>query len=239
MGKITSKLTTVLGRLLKVAMAAVVLPFAAALLVSFLEQLDVLSLSGPTYRQLTLWGAWTYIGVHLFLYRPKPLFQASHRLFSTLAAWLFGGQVASTEGGSKGKAGKGAKGDGAAKGQGSTLVAFSPFVIPFYTVLVCAAGWAAGKWLGRGWVDGPAGFLIGMTAMFHWLMTAEALQERRKEWHLETYLLAIGLVFALTLLLGGACLPWAIPEFSFVRALAESFRHAQSIYTTLVQHLFF
>jgi hypothetical protein len=78
-----------------------------------------------------------------------------------------------------------------------------------------------------------------MTAMFHWLMTADALQERRSEWHLETYLLALGLVFVLTILIGGACLPWAIPEFSFVRALAESFRHAQAIYTTLIQQLFF
>ena len=87
-------------------------------------------------------------------------------------------------------------------------------------------------------LDGPASILIGVTIAFHWLMTADALQQQRSRWHLETYLLAIGLVFALTLLIGGACLPWAIPEFSFVRALSDGCSRAQTIYTTIIQRVF-
>ena len=175
----------------------------------------------------------------MLLYRPVALFKGGQWVFETLAVWLFGGQVSSvgeSGGGGKGKGGKGGKADPAA--QGSTLVAFSPFVIPLPVILVCAAGWLAAKWIARSWIDGPTAFLIGLTIGFHWLMTADELQQQRDRWHLETYLLAIGLVFVLTLLLGGACLPWAVPEFSFVRALSEGFASTQSIYATLVQRLF-
>lgn len=241
MGKISSSVVGVVGRLLKVTMVAVVVPLAIALLLSLLDQLNLPSASGDaTFRDWVLRGAWTYIGIHLLLYRPVRLFRISHRLFSTIAVWLFGGQVASVgqEGGKggKGKEAKGSKGDAGA--QGSTLVAFSPYVIPLYTVLVCAAGWVLARSMDRAVLDGPVSFLIGMTMAFHWLMTADQLQQQRGQWHVETYLLAIGLVFVLTLIVGGACLPLAVPEVSFVRALADALTRAQAIYAAIIQQLF-
>ncbi len=239
MAKTSSSISTWIGRLLKVVMVAVVLPFGVSLLGGILAQLDLVGSSGATFRQWIEWGAMTYVGVHLLLYRPVPLFRASHRIFSTLAVWLFGGHVASVEqaGGGKGKGAKETKGEPSA--QGSTLVAFSPYVIPLYAILVSAAGWALGRWLDRTLLDGPVTFLIGMTMAFHWLMTADELQQQRSRWHLETYLLAIGLVFVVTLLIGSACLPWTVPEFSFVRALAEGCSRTQAIYTSVIQHVFF
>ena len=239
MAKTSSKIVEILSRLVKTVMVVLLIPLAVGLLLGILAQLDLATFSGATFRQWVLWGFTTYAGIHLLLYRPTTLFQVSHRLFSTLAVWLFGGQVSSVDqssSGGKGKAGKGAKGESLA--QGSTLVAFSPFVIPLPMILVCAAGWLAAKWLERSWIDGPTAFLIGLTMGFHWLMTADELQQQRDRWHLETYLLAIGLVFVLTLLLGGACLPWAVPEFSFIRALSDGLAHTQSIYSTLIQRLF-
>ncbi|MBI3020653.1 MAG: hypothetical protein HYY59_01470, partial [Candidatus Omnitrophica bacterium] len=158
---------------------------------------------------------------------------------SALAIWLFGGHVASVEESSGGKGKKGGRGAPAeARAQGSTLVAVSPSVIPLSTVLVCAAAWGFSRWLDRAFVDGPFSFLVGMTMAFQWLMTAAELQQQRDRWHLETYLLSIGLVFALTVLIASACLPWAVPEFSFARAFAEGSSRAQAVYTTLIQRLF-
>ena len=240
MGKISSSVVGVVGRLLKVTMVAVVVPLAIALLLSLLDQLNLLSASGDaTFRDWVLRGAWTYIGIHLLLYRPVRLFRISHRLFSTIAVWLFGGQVASVgQEGSKSGKGKESKGGRGEAAQGSTLVAFSPYVIPLYTVLVCAAGWVLARSMDRAVLDGPVSFLIGMTMAFHWLMTADQLQQQRGQWHLETYGLAIGLVFVLTLIVGGACLPWAVPEVSFVRVLADALTRAQAMYSAIIQHLF-
>ena len=222
-------------------MVAVLIPLAVGLLQGITQGLTVASASGSTALDWLWWGFVTYVGIHLLLYRPAAIFRASHTLFSVLAVWLFGGQVASVEsaGGGTGK-GKGDKGGKGAKGgaQGSTLVAFSPYVIPLYAMLVAAGGWALRRWLPPRYVDGPAAWLVGIAIAFQWLMTAEELQQQRERWHVETYLLAIGLVFVVTLLIGGACLPWAVPEFSFVPALSDGLTRAQAIYAALIQRLF-
>jgi hypothetical protein len=226
-----------LARALKVAMVALLVPLAIGLLAGVLGQLDVMIASGGTVQAWVRWGVLTYAGIHLLLVRPVALFRASHALFSGMAVWLFGSQVSSVQqaGGGKAKGG-GPKSDAAA--QGSTLVAFSPYVVPLYVVLTCATGWLLGRWLDRVWVDGPVSFLLGFFMAFHWLMTAEDLQGQRSRWHFETYLLALGLVFVLTLLVAAACLPWAVPDFSFVRALSEGLARAQEIYATNLQRLF-
>lgn len=223
-------------------MVAVVLPFAIGLLQSLLEQLEPVSLTGGTFRQWVSWGFMTYVGVHVLLYRPVGLFRISHRVFSALAVWFFGGQVTTVE---EPKGGK-AQGKGAAKStpadaatQGSTLVAFSPYVVPVYPVLVCVAGWLLGRWWDRTFVDGPVAFAVGVTVAFHWLMTADDLQQQRRRWHLETYLLALSLVFVLTLLIGAACLPWAVPELSFVQTLGDGLSRTRAIYAAIIQRLFF
>lgn len=239
MGKISSKIVGVLGRAIKVMMVLLVLPFAMGLLQSILSRLEFGAASSGTYRDWVSAGFSTYVGVHLLLYRPVPVFQASHRVFSALAVWLFGGQVASVQeaGGGKG-GGKKAKGGGDAKTQGSTLVAFSPYVIPSYAVAICALSWLLSRWVDRRVLDVTGSFLVGSAMAFHWAMTADELQQQRKQWHLETYLLAIGLVFVLTLILAGACLPWAVPEFSFLDALSDSVARTQEIYVTILRRVF-
>lgn len=241
MAKLSSNVAALIGRILKAVMAALLVPLIIGLVAGIREGLEIGSFSGGTFGRWVNWGVGSYVLLHTLLYRPAPLFRASHRLFSVIAVWLFGGQVASTEqpvgtGRSKGKGSKAAKGP--VHAQGSTLVALSPYVIPLYTVLVCAAAWVLSRWLYRVFVDGPAGFLIGATIAFHWLMTADELQQQRDRWHLETYLLAIGLVFVVTLLIAAACLPLAVPEFSFARALGDGFARAQVICTAVIRRVF-
>lgn len=249
MGKASSNIAGFIGRLVKCIIAALAMPFAVGLFLAFFRQLEASAVGGVTAQQWVKWGAWTYLVIHLLLYRPAPVFEVSHRIFSTIAVWLFGSQVASVDdakgssaasSGKKVKESKGKTSAGrAAKDQGSTLVAFSPFVIPLYAVIVCLAGWLLSRWIDHAYLDAPVAFLVGFTIMLHWIMTADALQEQRSQWHLETYLLAIALVFILTLLIGGACLPLAFPDVSYVQALGEGASRAQETYQTVIKHLFF
>ena len=233
------------ARFVKAVMVAVVLPFAIGLLASIRGQLELVRVPGATFREWVEWGFVTYVGLHVLLFRPTSLFRVSRQVFSSIAVWLFGGQVTSVEdpgdgkGSKKGSKSEAKSGTNDQAAEGSTLVAFSPYVVPIYTVLVCAAGWMLDRWWSHLSVDGPLAFCIGLTLAFHWLMTADELQQQRRRWHLETYLLALSLVFVLTLLVAAACLPWAVPEVSFVRTLAEGFSRAQAIYASLLQRLFF
>ena len=238
MGKTGSNLAGLIGRILKSLMVALLLPLALGLLLGIREQLELVTLSGGTFREWLEWGVSAYVITHLLLLKPVTVFRASHRVFSTLAVWLFGGQVTTVEGQAGGKGSKGAKGADA-QAQGSPLVAFSPYVIPVFTVLACALGWLLRKWWDRTFVDGPISFLIGVTIALHWLMTADELPQQRSRWHLETYLLALCLVFLVTLLIASACLPWAIPDVSFVQALGAGLTRAGALYHALIQRLFF
>jgi hypothetical protein len=225
----------VLARLLKALMAVLVVPVAVGLLIGTIGQLERITLSGGTFLYWVTWGFSVYLALHLLLYRPVPLFRISHRITSTIAIWLFGGQVASVEhGGGKG----GGKGKGMPAPEGSTLVAFSPYAVPVYLVLFCLAGFLARRFVDRLYVDAPVSALAGAAIAFHWVMTADDLQQQRERWHIETYLLALGLVFVLTILVSAACLPWAVPEFSFVRALADGLTRAGEMYRTSFEQLF-
>ena len=241
MAKIVSKIQTVSGRVIKAVVVAALIPVAVGLLVGVLEQLKSASVSGINVARWLAWGFCTYLGVHILLYRPAPLLRISRAMFSPLAVSLFGGQVASVEpsGRSKGKKGAGKKGDdGGGGAQGSALVAFSPYVVPLYTVLACALGWVLRQWTGRLWVEGAISALIGATLAFQWLMTADELQQQRDQWHVETYVLALCLVFVLTLVITAACVPWALPEFSVGQALAEGLARTHAIYSVVWQQLF-
>ena len=244
MGNASSKVAAVLGRSLKVLIVALLLPLPIGLLSGILDQLEAIQLAGVTARRLVISGFLTYAGCHVLLYRPVALFKSGQWVFSTLAAWLFGGQVSTTDGaatsGGKGKGGKAPKGQkGDVGSQGSPLVAFSPYVIPVYTVLVCAAAWLLSRWVEHRFLDGPATALIGVATAFHWLMTADDLQPQRERWHVETYLLAIGLVFLLTLLIGSACLWLALPDFSYYQALRDGWAASVRIYQAVTRQLFF
>lgn len=245
MGKINSKIAEWCSRLVKGLTVVVLLPVVIGLLLGIREQVELISLSGGSVRQWIEWGFAAYVGIHVVLYRPVALFRVSHALFSAMAVWLFGGQVASTEQATPSsgkKRAKDEKGERAQRGErsvrGSVLVAFSPYVVPVATVLCCLAGWGLKRWAGGSALEAPVYFVIGMSLGFHWLMTADELQEQRRQWHVETYLLAVSLVFGVTLIVAAACLPLVAPELSFVQMLSSGFAQAQAIYTMVIQRLF-
>src|SRR3990167_3600252 len=102
----------------------------------------------------------------------------------------------------------------------------------------CLVGWGLRQWVERATLEVPLYVAIGMSLAFHWLMTADELQEQRRAWHMETYLLAVSLVFGVTLVVTAACLPLVAPELSFVQMLGTGLTQAQAIYTTFIQRLF-
>lgn len=247
MAKTRSNLAEILGRILKAVMVCVLVPLAGGLLAGILQQLDASSVWGVSVRRWVIWGFLGYVGVHLILYRPVALFRVNHRLFSSLAEWLFGSHVASVEqtgGGAKRQPPKKSKRSSqserdSATADASTLVAVSPYVVPLYTVLVCVLGWALRQRWPWELVGVPVSLLLGITIAFHWVMTADDLQAQRERWTIETYLLAVGLIFVLTLLLTGACAAWTVPDFAFPQALTDGLAIARSTYTTLINRLFF
>ena len=231
-----------LARLIKMVVVCLLIPLVIGLVEAFVEQL-VFAGGGWDAKTWALRGGAVYVGVHVLLYKPVSLFAAGRTMFATLALWLFGGQVASVEKGAakseSGKSAKGSKSKSGSAGSGSTtLVAFSPYVVPLWTIVVCLMAWAASHVVSRQWIDAPSAALIGASLAFHWLMTADELQQQRSRWPIETYVLALALIFVLTLFIAAACVPLAMPEFSFVQTLAAGLSKTQAMYAAVWQQLF-
>ena len=80
---------------------------------------------------------------------------------------------------------------------------------------------------------------MGATLTMHWVMTADDLQQHRERFPLDVYLPGLGLIGLISVLIVGACLPLAVPEFSLPSLLADALAQAGAIYAAVLHALFF
>lgn len=242
MAKVISTTLHRLGRLVKALIGLLLIPPAIGVALGIRQQLDTWLVGSKSFTEWIVLGAASYLGVHLFIYKPKLLFRVQHRLLSRLSVWLFGGQVATTAPkGEKSKSEK--KGKDKSKGegegsQGSTLLVLSPYLVPLYTLLVCLASWLLKRWLSPALVDSSAGFLIGASLTLHWVMAADDLQQDRSRFPLDAYLLALTIIALVSVLVVSVCLPMAVPDFSLPSVFADALARARTIYANVLHILF-
>ena len=233
-----------IGRLVKLVIGCLLVPPFLGVAAGIWRQLDEAAAGSKSFADWVLLGVVGYVGVHLFVVQPKGLFRAQHRLLSTLSVWLFGGQVTTEppkgEKRSEKKSDKTGKDKGSAESaQGSTLLVLSPYLVPLYAILVCVAAWAVKRWLSAPMLDPVAGVLVGASLSLHWVMAADGLQQNRKRFPFDAYLLALVLIGLMSAVVVALCLPMAVPSFSVPGVFAEALRRSQAIYTAVFQALFF
>ena len=232
-----------IGRLVKLVIGLLLVPPFLGVAAGIWQQLDEGAAGSKSFADWVLLGIVGYIGVHLFVVQPKGLFRAQHRLLSTLSVWLFGGQVTTEppkgEPRSEKKSEKTEKGKGSAEGaQGSTLLVLSPYLIPLYTMLACVASLVLKRSLHPELLDPTTAVLIGASLSLHWVMAAEDLQQNRKRFPVDAYLLALVLVGLVSSVVVALCLPMAVPSFSVPGVFAEALSRAGLIYSTVLRMLF-
>lgn len=229
-----------LGRFVKAFVGLLLAPLVIGLLLGILHQLETLFVGPKSFADWASAGAVGYVGVHLFLYQPEPLFRVQHLLLSRVSLWLFGGQVSTVDppksGGKKG--GQASAKDKAGGAKDSTLLALSPYLVPLYPILICVAFWVSKRWVALWPVEAAAAVLIGATAMFHWVMTAHDMQQHRERFPIDAYLLALAIIGVVSTLVISVCLPLAA-EFSLPGLFADALATAAGIYTAVFRTLFF
>jgi len=241
MAKPTSTRSPLLGRFVKGLVGLLLIPPVIGVALGIDQELASLTVWTYPAAHWMRWGAVGYVGVHVLFEKPAALFRFSHALLARVAVWLFGGQVATV--GSESSKGETApsktKGKSPrASAQGSTLVVLSPYLVPFYAILLSGVAWLVGSWVSVEWLRGLLVLAIGASLAFHIAMTAEDLQEDRARFPVERHLVALALSSLVSLLLAGACLPLAVPGFSLLHALAQAATTAQGIYTAVANTLF-
>ena len=249
MAKARSKISQIIGRLVKGAVGILLIPPVLGMALGLYRPLKAIGAGEWSCAQWFFWGAASYVGFHLLLYKPRTLFGLNHALLARLAVWLFGGQV-STVGGEGAEAAPAApkpKGKGKGKGKdkdtksgagASTLVVLSPYLVPLYVVLVCVLTWAATQWVSASFLNAFVSLLIGVALCFHLVMTADELQQDRDRFPIEMYLIALTISSLFSLMITGLCLPMALPELSWSSLFGEAASSTGLIYAAIFRTLF-
>ncbi len=244
MAKRTSKGPQLFGRLVKGLVGALLIPPVVGISLGLYEQLSTVRAGREHAGQWFLWGLAGYAGMHLLLYRPMVLFRVNHALLERLAVWLFGGQVATVGSEApapraKPKRGKDDGADDTPPAEASTLVVFSPYLVPLYVVLLCVIAWALTKWTDVERITWLTSLLIGIGLSFHLSMAGEDLQEHAEQFPIETRLMALAISALTSVTIAIVCLPLALPAFSIPAAFARAGDATAAIYSYAAHALFF
>ena len=241
MAKATSSPLHQLARLVKNLIALLLIPIFLGLVQGLRQEMDAHLVGGRSMYDWVMAGVVGYMIIHLFLYRPTAVFQFHHRVLSVLSKWLFGGQVSTAESMDDKPSGK-RKGKPRAPSeapQESTLLVLSPYLVPFYTVMLCAFSWMVSRWIAGSTLGGVVGALIGASLSMHWIMTAADLQEHREQVPFDAYLMALVIIGLFSLLIVMVCMPMAVPDVSLPSMLSDAIERTRAIYSAIIQTLFF
>jgi len=137
--------------------------------------------------KLFLFGAGSYLILHILLYKPIKIYIIGHELVHAISAYLCGAGVKNLKIG---------------KSYGSvnvdkvnTFIALSPYFIPFYSIIVIFI-WLLIKYLFK--LNVPIEifmFLLGFTIMFHLLLTIYAISLGQQDLKVSGWLFSVILIF--------------------------------------------
>ncbi len=160
------------GRLLKFAIACLLLPLCYALLVTTFKVTKA-TLADDLFWVMAIAGAACWFVVYLMLPRPMWIYVLGHELTHVLWTWLFGGRVKKFKATSKGGA--------VTITKSNFLISLAPYFFPLYAVLVLV-GWLIGNWIWD-WRALRVFFhlLLGASYAFHLTLTAHVLGSEQSD----------------------------------------------------------
>lgn len=157
------------------------------------------ALAAEGYRSwgLYLLGAGGYLLVERMLTKPMWLYVVGHELTHAVSGLLSGAKIYSLRAGSK--AGE------VQLSKSNAFIALSPYVVPFYAVVVVALYAAAHRWWHPPAVVPTFQVLLGATLAFHFSLTFSAIHGQQSDlkivgFFLSTVVIAIGNALILGLL---------------------------------------
>jgi len=184
-------------RLSRWAIAIALLPLLWVLVRQVSRMASVIAAEGYRSWWLYVAGVLFYIGVERLISRPMRLYIIGHELTHAVSGLLSGARIHAIKAGSK---------DGEVQlSKSNAFIALSPYVVPFYAVIVVVLYAAARRWWNPPQVLPTFQILLGFTLAFHFSLTFSALHGQQSDlkvvgFFLSTILIAIGNALILGLL---------------------------------------
>jgi hypothetical protein len=179
------------------ALAVALLPLLWVLVRELRAMISVVAAGGYRAWWLYVAGAAAYLVAERLLARPMWIYVVGHELTHAVSGVLSGAKIYSLKAGSKGGEVQLSK--------SNAFIALSPYVVPFYAVLVVVLYAAARKWWNGPYVQPLFEVALGASLAFHFSHTVSALHSKQSDLHVVGFvlsgtLIAVGNALILSLL---------------------------------------
>lgn len=214
---------------LKIIFGVLLLPVAVIAVLNFCKEITSVPMLSAA-EAMFLYGVAAYIGIHIFVYKPDFLYVLGHESTHALTTRLFGGRIFDFKVASKGGSVKTDK--------QNTAIALTPYMFPFYTILVSLIYAAVGMFKDTKPYTGHFVFILGMSMAFHLVQTAEFLRQKQADVVKSGYVFSIPLIILVNLAITGGILSFLFIEFSFKRMSIDTLEQVRQLYVRVWEQLF-
>lgn len=216
-------------KIIKIIFGLLLIPIDIFLVINFCREITVIPMLSAA-QAMFLYGIAAYAGIHIFVIKPDFLYVFAHESTHAVTAKLFGGKIFDFKVSSKGGSVK--------TNKANTTVALTPYMIPFYTIIIFLIYLGISFFRDVKPLTGYFIFALGMTLAFHLVQTAEYLRQKQPDIIKSGYIFSMPLVVFVNIAVTAAVLSFLFAEFSFKGMVLSTFDQTRELYVQVWQQVF-
>jgi hypothetical protein len=217
-------------RISNILLGIFVLPVCIGVASSLYESLSRITAMIYYQQKYFIMGGIAYLVVHTIVLKPSYLYILSHELMHAIAALISGGRVKSIKVSSKGGS--------VATTKSNIFIALSPYLFPFYTVLVYIIWLCASYFFKTNLNYSLFLFAVGFTLMFHIVLTIDFLKIRQTDLLHAGYPFSICLIFTINIICIALIFSLIFQNVTFPDFLEAAYINTRDIYANVFKQLF-
>ncbi|MBI4336049.1 MAG: hypothetical protein HY589_05280 [Candidatus Omnitrophica bacterium] len=206
------------------------IPLTITVSKAFYYQLSGMSMFESRNQAYFLYGAASYIIMHLFLFKPNFVYNLGHETVHVLSTWISFGKAknmrVSGEGGS------------VQTSKSNFFINISPYFVPIYTVILCLAYFLISKFNDISQYTPVFVFFIGFTLAMHIVMTVDALKISQPDLIRTGYLLSLSSIYVINMVAAAFVISLIFAGFSFSDFFTQFCLETKSLYFDIYRQLF-
>ena len=217
--------------ILRLAIGVISLPVIIPASKAFYTQLSNIAFMDSKNPLWFLYGAASYIIMHLFFFKPHFFYNLGHEGVHVLSTWLSFGKAKNLKVSDRGGSVQTTK--------SNFFISLSPYFIPIYTIIISLTYFFIAKFTDAAVYLPYFIFFIGFTFAMHIVMTAEALRVMQPDLIKTGYLFSLSLIYVLNVFLAGFIISLIFAGFSFVDMAGQFCLETKELYILIFRQLFF
>lgn len=219
-----------LKKIFRLIVGIIFLPLTITVSKAFYYQLSGMSIFDSKNQIYFLWGAASYIVIHLFFFKPNYIYNLGHEAVHVISTWLSFGKAKNLKASSQGGSIQTTK--------SNFFINISPYFVPIYTLILCLAYFVISKFRDIAPYAPYFIFFIGFALAMHIILTVDALKIAQPDLIKTGYLFSLSLIYVINIILVGFVISLILTGFSFVDFFLQFCLETKELYILIFRQLF-